>query len=60
MDSGNRVKTITVVDTNKIVRYSENAVLLLKRKLKDYKIVFDKRVLFYLKMNTTLYHMKKN
>lgn len=44
-NSRNRVKTITVVDTNEIVRNSEQCCIITKTENKDYKIVFDKRVI---------------
>ncbi|XP_052815380.1 uncharacterized protein LOC128242318 [Mya arenaria] len=42
---GDKVNPITVVDTNKIVRSPENCCIITKTEYKDYKIVFDKRVI---------------
>lgn len=38
---GNKVKPLTVVDTNKIVRNSGDCCIITKTETKDYKIVFD-------------------
>lgn len=43
--SGTGVKALTPVDENKIVRNSETFKILTKKETKDYKIVFDKRII---------------
>ncbi|WAR14681.1 ZN358-like protein [Mya arenaria] len=45
MVTGNRDQCVTVVDNNKIVRNQATGHVITKRETKDYKIVFDKRVI---------------
>lgn len=45
MVTGNRKDCVTVVEENKIVRNSATGHIITKRETKDYKIVFDKRVI---------------
>ena len=43
--NGNKDEVITVIDENKISRDQKNARIITKEECKDYKIVFDKRVI---------------
>lgn len=45
MVTGKGDKCMTVVDEHKIVRNPSTGHLITKRECKDYKIVFDKRVI---------------
>jgi hypothetical protein len=43
--NGKKDEVITVIDKNKISRDQKNARIITKEECKDYKIVFDKRVI---------------
>ena len=43
--NGKKDEVITVIDENKISRDQKNARIISKEECKDYKIVFDKRVI---------------